>query len=424
MIKLKSISKPQFLFRRISRQLWVRTSLIAALAVVSAGVGTYMGSLVPDFLVQRLSTEAVAKILGILASSMLAVTTFSLSIMVAAQRWASNQSSPRAQQVIEEDSVSQNVLATFLGAFIFALVSLILIETNVYTQQSIAVALAFTLAVIFLVTLALLVWIDQLPGYGSISETAQKIEKNAADTMARAIELPCLGAIPYQSETAIPQAGHDVCASSTGNVRHIDVGMLNACAEENDCEIWILALPGQFVAEGEPLAKTTRKMDSSTIREAFVIGTERNFDQDPRFGVQTLSEIAQRALSPGVNDPMTAVQMVESLLRVLLPLGTTSPQTKEPRFPRVHAPEIPIEVFLRDAYAAISRDAGNKVEVHEAVLDALARLALRQNPSMATSARAAAKQALSIAERDLTLEADKLRVREIASRSFSGHAVS
>jgi len=416
MIKLKSISKPQFLFRQISRQLWVRTSVIAALAVVSAGIGTYLGGFVPDFLAQRLSTEAVAKILGILASSMLAVTTFSLSIMVAAQRWASNQSSPRAQQVIEEDSVSQNVLATFLGAFIFALVSLILVETGVYTQQSIAVALAFTLVVIFLVTLALLLWIDQLPSYGSISETARKIEKNARDTMTRAMELPCLGAVPYQSAADVPRTGHDVRASSTGNVRHVDVGMLNSCAEENDCEIWIMALPGQFVTEGQPLARATRKMDGETIREAFVIGTERSFNQDPRFGIQTLSEIAQRALSPGINDPMTAIQMVERLLRVLLPLESRPTQPADPQFPRIHAPEIAIDTFLRDAYAAISRDAGDKVEVHEAILSALTRLAQTQDGAMTTAARAAANQALTVAERDLRLEADKARVREIPNQ--------
>lgn len=422
MINLKSISKPQFLFREISRQLWVRTSLIAALAVVSAGVGTYLGGFVPDFLAQRLSAEAVAKILAILASSMLAVTTFSLSIMVAAQRWASNQSSPRAQQVIEEDSVSQNVLATFLGAFIFALVSLILVETGVYTQQSIAVALAFTLVVIFLVTLALLLWIDQLPSYGSISETARKIEQNAKDTITRAIELPCLGALPYQASDDIPPTGHEVRASATGNVRHVDVGMLNSCAEKNDSEIWIIALPGQFVIEGEPLAKTAKEIDSTTIQEAFVIGTERSFDQDPRFGIQTLSEIAQRALSPGINDPMTAIQMVERLLRVLLPLGARRLHTDEPRFPRIHAPAIPTDLYLRDAYAAISRDAGDKVEVHEALLNALTRLAQSQDAAMVKAAQEAADQALSIAERDLRLEADKARVRAVSHQVFGGHA--
>ena len=267
MINLKSISKPQFLFREISRQLWVRTSLIAALAVVSAGVGTYLGGFVPDFLAQRLSAEAVAKILAILASSMLAVTTFSLSIMVAAQRWASNQSSPRAQQVIEEDSVSQNVLATFLGAFIFALVSLILVETGVYTQQSIAVALAFTLVVIFLVTLALLLWIDQLPSYGSISETARKIEQNAKNTITRAIELPCLGALPYQASDDIPPTGHEVRASATGNVRHVDVGMLNSCAEKTTARYGSLRCRGSSSSKANRWPRPPRKLTARPFRK-------------------------------------------------------------------------------------------------------------------------------------------------------------
>ncbi|WP_157770155.1 DUF2254 family protein, partial [Ruegeria marisrubri] len=117
MFDLQILSKPLFLFRQLVRKLWVRTSLIAALALVSALSGPVFGSFLPAGLVERLTSDTVVRILEILASSMLAVTTFSLSIMVAAQKWTSNQSSPRAQQLIEEDTVTQNALAAFLGAF-------------------------------------------------------------------------------------------------------------------------------------------------------------------------------------------------------------------------------------------------------------------------------------------------------------------
>ena len=119
---------------------------------------------------------------------------------------------------------------------------------------------------------------------------------------------------------------------------------------------------------------------------------------------------------------MTAIQMVERLLRVLLPLGARRLHTDEPRFPKIHAPVIPTDLYLRDAYAAISRDAGDKVEVHEALLDALTRLAQSQDAAMVKAAQEAADQALSIAERDLRLEADKARVRAVSHQVFGGHA--
>ncbi len=73
--------------------------------------------MIPESISVKVGAEAVDNILNILASSMLAVTTFSLSIMVTAYGSATTNVTPRATRLVVEDVTTQNVLATFIGSF-------------------------------------------------------------------------------------------------------------------------------------------------------------------------------------------------------------------------------------------------------------------------------------------------------------------
>ncbi|KUJ85429.1 hypothetical protein AVO45_00005, partial [Ruegeria marisrubri] len=338
------------------------------------------------------------------------------------QKWTSNQSSPRAQQLIEEDTVTQNALAAFLGAFIFALASLILVEVGVYEDRSIAAIFAFTLVVIVLVVVAILRWIDQLSNLGGVAQTASKVEAAARKALHRRSELPCLGAVACDLD-AIPESATAVTSDRSGYVQHIDVGVLEECAAAKDDRVWVMVLPGTFVSENQALASISGRLDEERVRDAFLVGEERSFDQDPRFSLQVLSEIAQRALSPGINDPTTAISIMGRLLRLLLPLTaeTSSPDTAS--CTRVGVPPIAAASLLEDTFDAIARDAGDKVEVHLFLQSALCRLAHSQDTEMATAARVASARARAFSDRDLALKEDRDRVLaaapDMASRTSS-----
>ncbi len=413
MFETTLLSKPLFLWRKVARRLWVRTTLIAALSLVAAVLGSSLGAFVPQALVDSLETRSVARILEILASSMLAVTTFSLSVMVSARQWASQQSTPRAHRVVREDPITQIALATFLGAFVFALASLVLVEIGLYTGGSLVVILGFTIVVILLVVLAILRWIDHLSELGAVSATARRIEDRTRAALDRCIDLPCLGARPGKPEDA-PDHADVVAAGTTGYIQHIDTGSLDELADEGDGEIWVEAMPGSFVAEGQPLLRATGSADHAALRNAFAIGDSRSFDQDPRFGLLVLSEIAQRALSPGVNDPGTAIDVIRRLLRLLVNAPTQPSDDSKASFSRVRVPPILPDDLLQDAFAAIARDAGGTVEVHLVLQSALARLAQSDDAEMTRAARRMAARALAFADDDLALDADRAAVRDRA----------
>ena len=99
-------------------------------------------------------------------------------------------------------------------------------------------------------------------------------------------------------------------------------------------------MPGSFVHPAAQLlwvhGAVPGEQLADALRSAFTIGNERSFDQDPRFGLIVLSEIASRALSPGVNDPGTAISVIGRLVRVLS--CWVEREAQEVAHPAVHVP--------------------------------------------------------------------------------------
>ena len=104
-------SKWQWWLNQIVRRIWFRATLFSVGGVVTALLAVAFSSYIPAELPAKIGADAVDKILGIIASSMLTVTTFSLSTMVAAYSAATNNVTPRATKLVMEDSTTQNVLA-------------------------------------------------------------------------------------------------------------------------------------------------------------------------------------------------------------------------------------------------------------------------------------------------------------------------
>ncbi len=129
------ISRWQWVLKQTFKKLWFRATLFAIVAIITALVSILFKSLIPESVSVKVGAEAVDNILNILASSMLAVTTFSLSIMVTAYGSATTNVTPRATRLVVEDVTTQNVLATFIGSFLFSLVGIIALNMGAYGER-------------------------------------------------------------------------------------------------------------------------------------------------------------------------------------------------------------------------------------------------------------------------------------------------
>ncbi len=164
------MSRWRWIFLQMTRRLWMRAALFAVLGVGTALAAVLVQNIIPWDLPANLGADSVDRILNILASSMLAVTTFSLSVMIAAYSAATNNVTPRATKLLMQDTTTQNVLATFVGSFLFSLVGIVALSTGIYGEQGRVVLFIVTLAVIVLIAVTILRWIDHLSRLGRMGE--------------------------------------------------------------------------------------------------------------------------------------------------------------------------------------------------------------------------------------------------------------
>ncbi|MDR2871087.1 MAG: DUF2254 domain-containing protein [Xanthomonadaceae bacterium] len=406
----------QWLLKHATRQLWFRATVFSILGVVAALLALVFKPYFPEAFAVQIGADAVDKILGIISTSMLAVTIFSLDIMVSAYNSAASNITPRATPLLIEDSITQNALGTFLGSFLFSLVGIIALSTGIYGDQGRVVLFAATLVVIILIVYTLLRWINHLAILGRIGETTDRVEQAASQALQQRTKLPYLGGRPLPGKDAIPSNLSKIFPREIGYIQLVDMRALENIASDHDCEFYLHVLPGSFVDPSEPLVSSTQvdeKMEKR-ILDAFTIGIRRSFDQDPRFGLSVLSEIAARALP---NDPGTAIDVIGRSVRILYQWTNRSPDGAEnpPECPHVFVPALQLRDLFDDLFSPIARDGAMVLEVGIRLQKALASLGRVPDPEFRDAAREHAQMALRYAEAVPFLEEDKRILRQLAS---------
>ncbi|MBS9720900.1 DUF2254 domain-containing protein [Tianweitania sp. BSSL-BM11] len=416
------MSRWYWILSQLTRRMWFRASLFSLAAIGTALLAIIISPYIPQDLPTKIGADAVDNILTILASSMLAVTTFSLSTMVSAYSAATNNVTPRATRLVIEDTTTQNMLSTFVGSFLFSLVGIIVLSTGAYGESGRVVLFAVTIFVVVLIVLTLLRWIDHLSRLGRVTETTERVESATAEAMRVRKSAPFLGGNELVDlEKDVPASARPIYGSSIGYVQHVDAGGLQDIAENGKGRIYVAVIPGQFTTPMEPIAWADSVDDDnqeSSIRGYFTVGDTRSFDQDPRFGASVLSEIASRALSPGINDPGTAIDVIGRAVRVLsIWAHQTEKGAEEVRFPNLYVPGIAIDDLFDDLFTPIARDGAPVVEVGLRLQKALRDLATLEGESRyLLNAKKHSRLAMERAEQALVIDDDKHRLRAVASK--------
>lgn len=405
--------------RRLARKIWVPIAAFGSVGLAAALAAAAVPAFLPADSKGLVAANAVSTILQIMATSLLTVTTFSVSIMVSAFTSASSGATPRATPLLRDDRVTQNVLATFTGGFIYSLVSIIGLETGLYGPEGQLLIFLVTLAVLAAIIWQLVRWIGHLADFGRLPDTIARVEAAARQALDQRLAHPFLGARPLdRGGEGLAAQGVPIAATATGYIRIIDVAALNRACAAARATLAVRVLPGAFVHPGTTLAVLMPGAPADPalterITAAFAIGPTRSVDQDPRFGTLILTEIAQRALSPAVNDPGTAIDILGRHLRVLS--AWVERADAEPIYPHVHVPALRLADLIDDAFAAIARDGAAMIEVQVRLLKTLEGLA-QLSPAFVPGAQHQARRALLLAEAALALEEDKARLRAIVAR--------
>ncbi|WP_155645825.1 DUF2254 family protein, partial [Erythrobacter donghaensis] len=209
---------------------------------------------------------------------------------------------------------------------------------------------------------------------------------------------------------AMPDSGVPLYAERFGFVQAIDDQLFATLCAEQDLDVWLAVRPGTYVDSRTILLKTSRALDEQSARDArraFVIDGDRTFEADPRFGLIVLSETASKALSPGVNDPGTAIDVLGTSLRILAGWSTAARAIPaRVTCPRLHVPPIAVEDLVCDAFRWIARDGAGQLEVQIRLQKALRSLAAHDPVHFGAAAQAMSHEAFARAKIGLALPGD------------------
>ncbi|MGR0218359.1 DUF2254 domain-containing protein [Agromyces sp. ZXT2-6] len=337
--KLSSLSEA------VASRLWP----IPAAALV---VGVVLGVLLPQLdqaLDEQLSptvaawvfsggVDAARAVLTTISGSLITATSLIFSLTVVALQLASSQASPRLLRMFAADAFVHWTLATFLGTFAFALVVLRTVSdaggTVAVPRISVTFAVLLTIVSMFVLTLFL--------GHLARILRVETMLRDVHDEVSQTIDLLAADRHEGRDEPAVAPADRverDVVAHRSGFITSIERGRLIDLAEERDLVVREHRAVGSSVIAGTPIASwwaaeassqvgTRAEVDAvdARIRGAISISYERTPRQDIGYGVRQMADIATKALSPGVNDPTTAVHALSHLAAVLADLAELPPE--------------------------------------------------------------------------------------------------
>lgn len=407
-----------FYLMQLRKRLWVKPLIYCLLAVLASLLAmaadfAVFGRYLPD-----ISPDTIETLLKIISSSMLAVATFAVGSMIASYASASDAATPRAFALVLADDVSQTALSSFIGAFIFSIVSIVTLKTGLYERGGLFVLFVLTLAIFGWVVLTFVRWVDNIARLGRLGTAIDKAEAAARNSMEQRRKNPWLGGVAKTGANALEGAA--VYSPNIGYVQHIDMQGLQSLADEHDLRMMVETLPGTFVAPGRAvvLLGEGQKVDeelAARIARKFVIGDDRTFEEDPRFGLIVLSEIAARALSPAVNDAGTAIVIIGRFVRLFAGWAKALDDAlPEARHDRIIVPALDLGEMFDDAFTALARDGAGNVEAGIRLQKAFVSLSALGQADYIEQARRHARLALGRAETALTLPEDMERLRRIA----------
>ncbi|MBT8085613.1 MAG: DUF2254 domain-containing protein [Woeseia sp.] len=400
-----------FRVNRLRERLWVRPLTFCLLSVVAALLARFANGLEIADQLPAINPDSIKILLSITASSMLVIATLAVASMVSAYASAASTATPRAFSLLISDDVSKNALSIFMGAFIYTFVSLVALENGFYQRGGNFVLFILTIAVLAWVILTFVRWVDWIARLGRIGTTVDKVEEATMSALCNRRLLPSLGGAAATNDVT---QGTPVFATKIGYVQHVNMSALQACAEAQETRVTVSAIPGAFASPGRPLLHLEEsdinesEVDLGPMRDAFELGKKRVYDSDPRFGLIALSEIASRALSPAVNDPGTAIEIMGSFVRLFSEF--TQPleedENTEAKYDRVFVPLLSGRELLDDSFRPIVRDGAGIVELQVRVQKTLQSIASMGDKNLANAAKQMSRSALRRSELDMSFKHD------------------
>jgi uncharacterized membrane protein len=303
---------------RTSLVLWATLSLVAALACAPAVLWLDRQT---NWQVFGYSPDGARAVLGVLVGSMLTFIVFVLSATLIVVQLASGQLTPRVIALVLAKPGVKVALGTLTFTYAYTLAALGRVEERVPDLHvSVAVFLNLLCIVVFFL------FVQRLSAGLRPASLTLLVADHARQVIEQVYpaaydperpEVDAAGSLPSAPPQVVEFAGRP------GVVMAFSAAGLLRLAEEADAVVELVPQVGDSVSHGDPLFRVFggKPIPRDALRACVAVGTERTLEQDPRFAFRILVDIANKALSPAINDPTTAVLALDQIDNLLLCLG-------------------------------------------------------------------------------------------------------
>lgn len=260
--------------------------------------------------------DGAREVLGTIAGATIGVAGTTFSITVAALTLASTQMGPRLLRNFTRDAGNQYALGAFLATFSYALVSLRAVpaaEENPFVPH-LAVSVGLLLA---FACVGVLIWfLHHIANTINVDRVVALVHSDLSGSLAT---LPTDDGYVEEQEAkrALVEIAATLRVQESGYLRVLDEGALADWAEEHDAVLRLRVRPGDFVVTNATIGEVTpaaaRDEAQAALARCLTLGDSRSVEQDLEFAVRQLVEVGLRALSPSLNDPFTAIAVLDRL---------------------------------------------------------------------------------------------------------------
>jgi uncharacterized membrane protein len=304
----------RFRIRRSLRESLWALPLLGALAGVLLGTLTVQidesVSLPSDW---QYSPSTANSVLAAIVGATAALTGFVVTVTVLVVQMATGMFSARYMRLFYRDRMQKSVLAVLVGTLTFSFSLLRRVESDFVPNLGVTFAGALVVVSLLLFVFFLDRFIHRLRPV-VVAALVSRAGRRAFEATRRiaAAEAEPITPPPSDAATLVVNSLHG------GAIQAIDAEGLVRWARDHNCVLVSTNAVGDFVPSGAPLAEVHGAMSAPLAAEAelrgrFALGVERTIEQDPAFALRIMVDIAVMALSPAVNAPTTAVQVLDHL---------------------------------------------------------------------------------------------------------------
>ena len=274
------------------------------------GMSTYLLDVIPDIVVNN--TETSRTLLTTFIAGLISIMVFSFSMVMILLNQASSSFSPRLLPGLISNRRHQVILGLYMGTIIYCIIILVSIEENSNKYQlpgfSILIAIFFMLSCLA----AFIYFIHSISQQIQISHIMHKIFKISKKRLIDLIENEKAVEIDFPDTASFKVYP----TTKSGYVTNMALHNIAEIAKKNNSRIATEIIKGFFILEGEPLFKSEKELDKDTVNlilNQFSFTTNELVEDNYVLAFKQLTEIIVKAMSPGINDPGTAINAIDYL---------------------------------------------------------------------------------------------------------------